>query len=130
MKDEEVITKDEIESTDKKEKKDKAKVPEKVLSLMGFAARARKIASGYNTARTTMEKGKAKLLILAEDLSENSKEKMISLASRYKVRCEENGKTDEMSHITGNEGKGIFVITEKQFADAIAKAIYDTRCSK
>ena len=44
----------------------------KVFSYMGFAAKARKLVTGYNTCDYMMEKRKIRLLILAEDLSENS----------------------------------------------------------
>jgi len=101
--------------------------PDKAMSLLGFAARARKIQTGYNTAKTTMEKGRARLLIIASDLSENTKEKMISYANQYEVPYEVYGLADELSHITGNEGKGIFIISDRQFAESIAKAICDTK---
>ena len=95
----------------------------KLLSYMGFAARARKLASGYNTCVFTMEKGRIKLLIIAEDLAENSKKKMIAAAGRLKVEYRVFGDSDEMSHMTGTAGKGIFGITDENFAKVISKEI-------
>lgn len=95
----------------------------KMLSYMGFAAKARKIVNGYNTCIFTMEKGKVKLLIIAEDLAENSTKKMISAAQRLKVRYRVFGNSDEMSHITGTSGKGIFAITDDNFAKVISDEI-------
>lgn len=95
----------------------------KVESYMGFAARARSLSTGYNTCVFMMEKGKIRLLILAEDLSENSKEKMIRAAKQYEVPYRIYGKMDELSHITGTEGKGIFGLADKNLADAIVKEI-------
>ena len=43
----------------------------KLLSYMGFAAKARKIVNGYNTCVFTMEKRRVRLLIIAGDLAEN-----------------------------------------------------------
>ena len=57
----------------------------KVMSYLGFAAKAGKIVNGYNTCMFMMEKKKVKLVILANDLAENSIKKMISLAGRYRV---------------------------------------------
>ena len=99
---------------------------EKAVSLLGFAARARKVLTGYNTAKTTAEKGRARLIIVCEDISENSKEKMRTLARQQEVPYVEYGTSDELGHITGRDGAGIFVITDTQFAEAIAKAIEDT----
>lgn len=95
----------------------------KVESYMGFAARARSLSTGYNTCVFMMEKGKIRLLVLAEDLSENSKEKMIRAAKQYEVPYRIYGKMDELSHITGTEGKGIFGLADKNLADAIVKEI-------
>ena len=95
----------------------------KLLSYMGFAARARKLASGYNTCVFTMEKGKVRLLIIAEDLAENSKKKMISAAGKYNVKYRIFGDSEEMSRMTGTAGKGIFGITDENFANVILKEI-------
>lgn len=103
---------------------------DKVMSYLGFAARARKVLTGYNTAVFTMEKGKVKLVILAEDLSENSKEKMISISERLCVPYRIHGKMDDLSHITGTEGKGIFSIIDDNFANVISKEIDDNRSTE
>lgn len=95
----------------------------KIESYMGFAARARSLSTGYNTCVFMMEKGKIRLLVLAEDLSENSKEKMIRAAKQYEVPYRIYGKMDELSHITGTEGKGIFGLADKNLADAIVNEI-------
>jgi len=95
----------------------------KVLSLMGFSARARKILSGANQVSFSMERRKGKLLMLATDLAENSKEKMIAIATRQNIPYVVYGTMDEMSHITGEVGKGIFLITDKGFATSILKEI-------
>ena len=84
----------------------------KVLSYLGFAAKARKLVTGYNTCIYMMEKKKIRLLVLAEDLSENSVKKMVSAAEKHKVPCKIYGVGEQLSRITGNAGKGIFGITE------------------
>ena len=57
----------------------------KVLSYFGFAAKARQLVTGYNTCIYMMEKRKIRLLILTEDLAENSVKKMISAAEKHRV---------------------------------------------
>lgn len=100
-----------------------AQSKKKMLSYMGFAAKARKIVNGYNTCVFTMEKRRIRLLVIAEDLAENSKKKMISAANKYNVEYRIFGDSDEMSHMTGTEGKGIFGITDENFANVISKEI-------
>lgn len=101
----------------------KAAAKKKMLSYMGFAAKARKIVNGYNTCVFTMEKRKVKLLIIAADLAENSKKKMISAAKKFNVKYRIFGDSDEMSRMTGTSGKGIFGITDENFANVISKEI-------
>ena len=101
----------------------KAAAKKKMLSYMGFAAKARKIVNGYNTCVFTMEKRKVKLLIIAADLAENSKKKMISAANKFNVEYRVFGDSDEMSRMTGTSGKGIFGITDENFANVISKEI-------
>ena len=101
----------------------KAAAKKKMLSYMGFAAKARKIVNGYNTCVFTMEKRKVKLLIIAADLAENSKKKMISAAKKFNVEYRIFGDSDEMSRMTGTAGKGIFGITDENFANVISKEI-------
>ncbi len=102
---------------------EKEKSRKKMLSYMGFAAKARKIINGYNTCIFTMEKGKVKLLIISEDLADNSKKKMISAANKFNVEYRIFGDSNEMSHMTGTDGKGIFGITDENFANVISKEI-------
>ena len=95
----------------------------KLLSYIGFAAKARKIVNGYNTCVFTMEKRRVRLLIIAADLAENSKKKMISAAGKYNVKDRIFGDSEEMSRMTGTAGKGIFGITDENFANVILKEI-------
>lgn len=50
---------------------------ERVLGLMGLAARARKLMTGYNTCLSAIESGSLKLLIIAEEVGENSDRKSV-----------------------------------------------------
>ena len=68
---------------------------------MGLAARGRMLAVGYNTCILMMNRRKIKILILAGDLADNSKEKMI----------------------TGKENSGIFGITDENLSKAILEEI-------
>lgn len=102
----------------------------KVMSYLGFAAKAGKIVNGYNTCMFMMEKRKVRLVLLAADLAENSIKKMISLASKHRVPYRVFGAMEELSHMTGTAGKGIFAITDTNFAEVILKEIDDMQSSE
>ena len=70
-----------------------------------------------------MEKRKIKLLILAENLSENSREKMTAAADKQGVPYRIYGKIEELSRMTGTEGKGIFGLADDNFAKVILSEI-------
>lgn len=91
----------------------------KIESYLGFAARARKLYTGYNTCEMMMERRKVRLLVLAGDLSEGSRDKMQGLARQHKVECVTYGTIDELSHATGTENKGIFGVADASLAKAI-----------
>ena len=57
----------------------------KVLSYIGLATRARKSVSGEFSVENSVRKGKAKLVVVSEEASENTKKKIRSLCEYYKV---------------------------------------------
>ena len=95
----------------------------KVRSYLGFAAKARKLVTGYNTCIYMMEKKRIRLLILTEDLSENSVKKMVSAAEKHRVPCKIYGTREQLSNITGNVDKGIYGVTDDNFAKVISDGI-------
>jgi ribosomal protein L7Ae-like RNA K-turn-binding protein len=96
---------------------------ERVLGLMGLAARARKLMTGYNTCLSAIESGSLKLLIIAEEVGENSSGKMISKCRSRGIDCRRYGSAPVLSHATGKTDKGIFGITDRGFAESIKKEI-------
>ena len=55
----------------------------KVLSYIGLATRARKSVSGEFSVENSVRKGKAKLVVVSEEASENTKKKIRSLCEYY-----------------------------------------------
>ena len=56
---------------------------DKVISLLGLAERAGKIASGEFAAEKAVKTGKARLIIVAEDASDNTKRKFSDMCKYY-----------------------------------------------
>ena len=55
----------------------------KVLSYIGLATRARKSVSGEFSVENSVRKGKAKLVVVSEEASENTKKKIRSLCEYW-----------------------------------------------
>ena len=83
----------------------------KVISYLGFAKKSGNLLTGVNTCSFAMAKGKVKLMILAEDISENSRKKIMKEIRKYGVNHIEYGNSEE------------FAICDKGFAEAITKEI-------
>lgn len=96
---------------------------EKIHSYLGFAKRSRNLVTGYNTCVVAIQHKKAKLLILTEDLSENTMKKMKSAADAGNVPYRVYGSVEELSQMTGSQDRGIFAITDSNFAKVILKEI-------
>lgn len=95
----------------------------KIDSYLGFAKRSRNLVMGYNTCLLSMNKRKLKLLILASDVSENTMKKLVNAAIEGKVIYRIYGTCDELSQACGTTGRGVFGITDQNFANVILKEI-------
>jgi ribosomal protein L7Ae-like RNA K-turn-binding protein len=92
---------------------------EKIHSYLGFAKRSRSIFSGYNSCMDGVLRKKVYLLILTKDLTENTTKNLIKLATTYKVPVRVYGTKESVSLMAGENGRGIFGITNKNLAAAI-----------
>jgi len=95
----------------------------KVDSYLGFAAKSRNLVSGYQTCLHAIKQKKLKLLILSEDLSENTVKKLSKLSKENEIPLRIYGKSEELSKTTGSQERGVFGITDVNFADVIKREI-------
>ena len=58
----------------------------KVISYLGFAKKSGNLLTGVNTCTFALAKGKVRLMILAEDISENSRKKIMKESRKYGVK--------------------------------------------
>lgn len=93
----------------------------KIASYLGFAMKAGKVMSGVNTCTFGMSKGKINLIILAEDISENSSKKIMKEIRRGQVPYITHGTVEELSHTIGQSGRSVIGICDKGFAEVILK---------
>lgn len=96
---------------------------QKLKAYLGFATKAGKLLSGTHTCIYSMERGKVKLLIIAEDVSTNMKNKLEPVAKRNGVEYRIYGEADKLAHCTGRYGHGAFAVTDSNFAKVIAAEI-------
>lgn len=95
----------------------------KVISYLGFAKKSGNLVSGVNTCTFTMAKRKAKLIILAEDISENSEKKIMKEIRKYGVEHVKYGTGEELSHAVGTTGRSVFAVCDENFKKVILDEI-------
>lgn len=95
----------------------------KISRYLGLARRSGNIIPGYRSCIGAIRAGKIKFVIVAEDSSENTREKFSSLCKNHRVPMVVFGTVDTLSAAAGYRGIGIYGITDKNFADAMKKEI-------
>lgn len=95
----------------------------KIYGLLGLARRAGKISFGTESVKETIEKKKAKLVIIAEDSSTRTKNNFKMLCEKLNVEFRIIGKIEELSQSIGQVNKAVLVIKDENFAKEILKRI-------
>ena len=95
----------------------------KVLSLLGLATKAGKIASGEFSTEKSVKSGKGFLVLVAADASENTKKKFRDMCKFYKVPMIVYGDKDTLGHAMGKEFRASLAILDEGFADGIQREL-------
>ena len=93
----------------------------KILGLIGFAAKARNIFFGSDSVEERTNKNKLKLLIVAEDASERTKDKFIKLSKERNVPIIVGGNIEMLSKAIGKNNKAIIGIENVNLSNEIQK---------
>lgn len=91
----------------------------KILTMLGFAAKAGKVVSGEMGVRASVQKNKAKLLLVATDAADSTIKEFSLLAENYAVPCISGLSKQEMGMAIGKSKRSILVILDEGFASQI-----------
>lgn len=101
----------------------------RMLSLLGLAEKAGFVASGEFSTEKSVKEGKAFLVIVAEDSSENTKKMFRNMCTFYEVpiffKCEKT----ELGHAIGKEFRASLAVNNEGMAKSIKKYL-NQECSK
>ncbi len=93
-------------------------ITEKIKSLIVMSAKASKLAAGYSAVQDALEKGRAEMLLFAQDVSEGTRGKVTnSLAAS--LRQATVFTRDELGRLLNRELVGVIAIEDKGLADAL-----------
>ena len=96
-------------------------IQSKALSLVGLATKAGKTVSGEFMTEKEVKSGKAALVIVADDASDNTKKKFRDMSEYYKVPIYFYADKDTLGHAMGKEFRASLAILDEGFAKGIRK---------
>ncbi|MCL2592841.1 MAG: ribosomal L7Ae/L30e/S12e/Gadd45 family protein [Defluviitaleaceae bacterium] len=91
----------------------------KIFSLLSICQKAGKIKTGEDFCVNALRSGEAKLVIIAEDASENTKKKFTNKSTHYGVPFVIFSNRDTLSQAIGKINRPVMVITDGGLAEKI-----------
>ena len=98
---------------------------QKILNLVGLATKAGKTASGEFSTEKAVKSGKAHLVIVSEEASDNTKKMFTNMCTYYKVPYFEFGNKEELGHILGKQMRASLAVIDPNFSEALLKHFAD-----
>lgn len=99
---------------------------DKVLSLLGMAQKAGKVASGEFMVEQTVKSKKAYLVIVSEEASKATIKSYIDMCKFYKVPMYLYGNNDTLGHCIGKEFRVAVCVTDVNLSRGIIKKLEET----
>jgi len=93
----------------------------KLLSLLGLAAKAGKVASGEFSVEKAVKERKAFLVLVADDASDNTKKNFRNMCAFYEVPIVFCADKEVLGHSIGKVFRACTAVTDEGFARAILK---------
>ncbi|MEY8338923.1 ribosomal L7Ae/L30e/S12e/Gadd45 family protein [Lachnospiraceae bacterium 62-35] len=102
----------------------------KVLGLISLATKAGKTASGEFSTEKAVKNGRAFLVIVSEEASDNTKKMFTNMCTYYKVPICIFGKKEELGRAMGKEIRASVAIMDEGFSKAMVKQMNSKGGSK
>lgn len=95
----------------------------KVLSMIGLAMKAGKIVSGEFQTEKSVKTGKAFLVLVAADASDNTRKKFQNMCSFYEVPLFFVEDKENLGGAIGRQYRASLAVQDENFASAIQKEL-------
>ena len=92
---------------------------DRVLSSLGMAMRAGKVITGDEIVEKAIRAGKAKLVLIANDASDNTKKKFSDKCNSYNVKLAFTHDRESLGRAIGKFDRVVIAITDVQFSKLI-----------
>ena len=99
--------------------------PDRVISMISIAAKGRNLVSGEFAVEKAVKCGKAYLVIVAENASDNTKKQFSNMCEFYEVPMVVYGNKDTLGHFIGTQMRANIAITDEGIANSILKSVHN-----
>ncbi|MCI5959521.1 MAG: ribosomal L7Ae/L30e/S12e/Gadd45 family protein [Lachnospiraceae bacterium] len=99
--------------------------PDRVISMISIAAKGRNLVSGEFAVEKAVKCGKAYLVVVAEDASDNTKKQFRNMCEFYEVPMVVYGNKDTLGHFIGTQMRANIAITDEGIANSILKSVHN-----
>ncbi|MCP8969035.1 YlxQ family RNA-binding protein [Ectobacillus ponti] len=96
------------------------------MSLLGLANRARKIISGEELVLKEVRSGKAKLVLLAGDASDNTRKRVTDKTTYYHVPLQYVDSRQNLGHAIGRDERVVVAVLDDGFAKKLLSMLDTT----
>lgn len=95
----------------------------KLFGLLGLAVKAGKVQSGEFSTEKLVKSGRAFLVIVSEDASDNTKKMFRNMCAYYKVPYFEIGGREELGNAMGKQMRVSLAVSDEGFSKAMMKLL-------
>ncbi|WP_234121214.1 ribosomal L7Ae/L30e/S12e/Gadd45 family protein [Clostridium hydrogenum] len=96
----------------------------KFLQFLGITKKSGNLLEGYNKCEEALKYGKAKLIILSEDVSQNTKDKFENYSLRFNVPIINNGfLSEELGKILGRKEIKVLCIIDYKMSTKLIELL-------
>ena len=92
---------------------------DRVLSMIGIAAKSGNVVSGESSTEKAVKTGSAFLVIVSEEASENTKKHFTDMTSFYEVPIYFYGDKESLGRAIGKEFRASLAIVDENLAKAV-----------
>lgn len=96
---------------------------DKVLSLLGLAAKAGKLVTGGFSVEEAVKSRKARVVILAADAQQNTVKKFTDKCRHNNIPLRFYGTKEELGRAAGKETRACAAVTDRGFAQSLLKKL-------
>lgn len=93
------------------------------FNILGFAQKAGKVSSGASAAKSSILRRRASLLIISNDIAENTKQSLLNSCQKQNIPWVVMGNKYEIGACIGKAYRVAVTINDPGMAESLAKAL-------